>query len=357
MFRRDAFNQRFNLTDLLVAKLGVVLQRAQDDFIQSHVNLHFSGRGLEFPAGQLAGKHLVKNHAQRVDVGAVIHLARCLNLLRRHVLRRAHDLAGAGQFPDWGTVSRSRLVRQRGFRFSRCNCRIIVAAAGTARHRPHNLRQPEIRHLHAAAPVEQEIFRLDIAVDDTLVMGELEGITNLGHDGQRFPRGDAPGVEQLPQIHAIHKFHEEKVEAIRAAKFVDSDDTGMVEFGEGSGFTGEALGKRGIVADVGREDFESHDAVELLLSRLVDSTHAALTDKLENFELGKPGRKFGQRGRGEAGCFAAGIRAGGKRPLHQARRAKALGRTGIQRFAALRTDGATVHALYYSIPGSRLPTF
>jgi hypothetical protein len=52
----------------------------------------------------------------------------------------------------------------------------------------HNFRQPEIRHLHAAAAVEQDIFRLDVAVDDALVVRELQRVANLRHDRQRFAR-------------------------------------------------------------------------------------------------------------------------------------------------------------------------
>ena len=49
-------------------------------------------------------------------------------------------------------------------------------------------------------------------MDDALVMRELQRVANLRHDGQRLARRNAAGVEQLPQVHAVHKFHEEIVE-------------------------------------------------------------------------------------------------------------------------------------------------
>jgi hypothetical protein len=46
-------------------------------------------------------------------------------------------------------------------------------------------------------------------VDDALVVRELQRVANLRHDGQRLARRNASGVQQLPQVHAVHEFHEE----------------------------------------------------------------------------------------------------------------------------------------------------
>jgi hypothetical protein len=49
-------------------------------------------------------------------------------------------------------------------------------------------------------------------MNDALVVRELQRVANLRHDGQRLARGNATGVEQLAQVHAVHEFHEEEVE-------------------------------------------------------------------------------------------------------------------------------------------------
>ncbi len=82
---------------------------------------------------------------------------------------------------------------------------------GGGRVGPNNLRQAKIRHLHATATIQQDVLRFDVAMDDALVVRELEGVADLRHDGQRLPRGDAPGVEELPQVHAVHELHEEVI--------------------------------------------------------------------------------------------------------------------------------------------------
>ena len=188
----DGFHHRFHFADLLVAEFGIFFQRAQNNFIQPHVNVNLVRRRFDLLAGQFAGKHLVKHHAQRVNVRAVIHLARRGDLLRRHVIRRAQD-AGRAVLLRGPNVWADRQVSPTRFGFN-------------------NFRQAKIRHLHAAPAIQQNVLRLDVAVDDALVVRKLERVANLRHDGQRLARGNAAAREQLPQVHAVHEFHEEEVE-------------------------------------------------------------------------------------------------------------------------------------------------
>jgi hypothetical protein len=71
-----------------------LLQSAQDNLVEAHIDLHpaKAGRGrLELRAGKFAGEHFVEHDAERVDVGAGIDLLRRGGLLRSHVARRAGD--------------------------------------------------------------------------------------------------------------------------------------------------------------------------------------------------------------------------------------------------------------------------
>ena len=62
--RGDRFQHRLHLTDLLVAELWFLFQRAQHDFIEAHINLDFSGGRLDAFAGEFAGEDFVKNDAE-----------------------------------------------------------------------------------------------------------------------------------------------------------------------------------------------------------------------------------------------------------------------------------------------------
>jgi hypothetical protein len=65
---RDRLDLRLDLADLLVAAGGFALKGAEDDFVEAHVDEHLAAGRLERFAGpalgQLAGEHLVEDHAE-----------------------------------------------------------------------------------------------------------------------------------------------------------------------------------------------------------------------------------------------------------------------------------------------------
>ena len=174
-------------------------------------------RQREAAQRQLPGQHLVEDDAQRVDVGPVIDLQRPLHLLRGHVVQRAHHLPRPGQREVAGVAAQQ-------------------------------LGQAEVGDLHAALAVQQDVLRLDVAVDDALLVGVLQGVADLRHDPQRLLRLQVAVAQQLPQVDAVHVLHDEVVEAAGLAEIVDGDDVGMAEPGQGAGLAVEALGEGGVAA-------------------------------------------------------------------------------------------------------------
>ena len=65
----DPLHVRFHLRRLLVAPLGLLFQRAEDDFVQAQVDFDLARRRGELAQRQFPGKHFVKHHAERVDAG------------------------------------------------------------------------------------------------------------------------------------------------------------------------------------------------------------------------------------------------------------------------------------------------
>ena len=98
-----------------------------------------------------AGQQLVQGQPQRVDVGTGV--AAALEPLGGHVADRAHDVAGAGQ----------------------------VAVAG-------DLGQAEVGDPDRAVGVEQEVRRLDVAVQDAVLVGVVEGLGDLKPDPRHASR-------------------------------------------------------------------------------------------------------------------------------------------------------------------------
>src|SRR5688572_26329292 len=88
---------RFELSCVLLAQLALALQSTQNNFIDALVQRRSGGRRLETANGQLAREHLVKHDAEGINVSAMIDVAGFLQLLWRHVMRRAERSASPGE--------------------------------------------------------------------------------------------------------------------------------------------------------------------------------------------------------------------------------------------------------------------
>ena len=115
--------------------------------------------------GRPQRQQLVQRRAQRVDVGAVVDRhALGQRLLRAHVTQRAHQVARH---------------RQAG---------LAVLHVG----------QAEVGHPQLAAPVQQQVGRLDVAMDDAQLVGVVQRLgrldAQLGHAAEVCPAAAGANV-------------------------------------------------------------------------------------------------------------------------------------------------------------------
>jgi hypothetical protein len=109
-----------------------------------------------------AGQQFVEQHAERIDVGARVDVEpRHLRLLGRHVLGRAEDLR---------VLREQRLLGQLG--------------AG----RLGDAEVDHLRHRHAVVQRHQHVARLDVAMDDALVVRVLDRLADLGEQFEPLRR-------------------------------------------------------------------------------------------------------------------------------------------------------------------------
>jgi hypothetical protein len=185
----------------------------------------------------LPSQHLVEDDSDRVQVGGGGH-RRPASLFRRQVLRRPHDRAG---------------LRHLG--------------------RPR-ARDAEVRHLQPLA--DQDVVRLDIAVDDSVAMREakrfehLERVRDRMADGQRTARED-----QLLQAPALDDLHGDVVRPLGLAAVVDRDDVGMREARGGLRLATEALDEELVVRVAVVQDLDRHAPAEVLVLGQIDVGHPA----------------------------------------------------------------------------------
>ena len=135
--------------------------------------------------------------------------------------------------------------------------------------------------------VEQQIFRLDVAVDHALFMGVLQGLTYRRHDRQRLLRVHFSVLQQVAQIYPVDIFHDEVVKPVGFTKIVNGHDVGVAHLCQKLGLALETPGKVDVSLPLTGQHLDGHHPVERLLTRLVDDPHTATTQALQNLELWK----------------------------------------------------------------------
>ena len=217
------------------AVLGVLAEQAEDQGIEGGRNalvpgarrdgggvqvLGDDGQRVVGQEGQAAGDQFVEHDAQGVEVGAAV-----VRLAQRQFRCQVKDGAGDGAFDRnaGGDAPGQAEIAQLG---------------GGTRPRQGILAQ-------------QDVLRLEVAVDDAPGVGVLQGGAHLAGDGQDlFQRSRAAIVQRR----ALHQLHDDKwqrargVLAVRDPGFsciVDGDDVGVIEPGSRLGLAkqaGAALG-------------------------------------------------------------------------------------------------------------------
>ncbi len=200
--------------------------------------------------GFLPVRELVEHDAGGKDVGAPVDLL-SLDLLRRHVGRRADDGADLG--------------------------RLGLVALGLV-----HARHAEIGELGVALGVDHDVGRLDVAMDDARLVREFERIQQLGHQAEnRAEVVPLVGVEVVLELLALDVLHHDVREIALGSEVVHLHDVAVVEPRDGAHFTLEAHGNhaRGFLIELAGEDgLDRHPAAQVRVEAVVHQTHRPLAE-------------------------------------------------------------------------------
>ncbi|HEY0178894.1 MAG TPA: hypothetical protein VGC30_04575 [Dokdonella sp.] len=232
--------------------------------------------------GPLAGQQFEQQHAERVDVG-----------------RGRHRLA-------------AELFGRRVVRRERCDGEFGRAWRG----RVEQLRDAEVEQLHGAGGVDEDVGRLQVAVDDQVAVRIGDGLADLSEQRESFGERRAPFVAVVAQRTSFDEFHHRVRTALRRRAAVEqARDARMVEPREDVALGMEAAALAvGLAAQQLQRDAMLERAVGAL--RRVHLAHAAAADQRADAPRTEPRsrreRRCGRRGRNEFGC-------GGRRVEHALR--------------------------------------
>ncbi len=200
-----------------------------------------------------AGQKVVEDRPQAVDVG------RCRDrpavcLLGCHVGRRAEHGAGSREA--------AALVDPLG--------------------------QTEVCNQRAAVGVDQDIGRLQVAVDDASPVSVIDGASDVGQQTDRSAGVGAKPGKLGSEAAAGEKSHAEVRLSEAPTDFVDRNDLRMLKLRYGLSLGPESadFGLGGEPA--GEDHFQGHDPVETDLSRPIHHTHATPRDFLDQLVIAEP---------------------------------------------------------------------
>jgi hypothetical protein len=173
---------------------------------------------------RLAAQELVQDDAQRVHVGAGVRRY-ALGLLGAEVGGGADDRPGA--------------------------CQLLGVVEGTG--------DAKVHHLHAAVGGQQDVARLDVAVEHAGMVGDGECGGRLGGDlGSSACQQRAFGAADVAQGPPLDELHHHVVGLAVLAPVEDRHDVGVAEVGGGLGLAAEPGDEGVVLGELRVEDLDRH---------------------------------------------------------------------------------------------------
>jgi hypothetical protein len=116
-------------------------------------------------------------------------------------------------------------------------------------------------------------------MDDPLVVGVGEGVGHLEGDGTGLLRGKELFFEEKSfEILAGKELHDDVMGIFLFGNIIDPNNMGMIQAGEGAGFSLKPLQEGGITSILRMQDLDGDRPVEGRMDRLIDYPHAAAGD-------------------------------------------------------------------------------
>src|SRR5262249_6197292 len=223
--------------------------------------------------GRRAGQELVKQDAQGIDVAARVDAPGTdVRLFGAHVLRRAHDRTDQ----RFGGLVGQRLLDRLG-----------------------DAEVDDLRERLALVPRDQDVGRLDVAVDDALLVGVLDRLADRHEQFQALADRQTVVVAEAGDRYALDQLHHEVRPAVgRGTRVEYPGDVEVVHQGQGLAL-GLETGHDVFTVPAGLDDLQPDPAADgFFLLGQVDGPHAAVADLLEQAvrSEARPRALVGRRG-------------------------------------------------------------
>ena len=172
-----------------------------------------------------------------------------------------------------------------------------VAAGGGGVDRP-----AEVGDLDLALGADEEVLRLDVAVDDVLLVAVGQGLAEVGNVPGRGALGEAAAVGQLLVQFASGTVLEDEVDPLGVEEVAEhAEDVAIAQVGLDLDLAAELVLDAGLEQLGLLQDLESNDVLGTLLASQVDGTELAAAEGLADLKVVEGPLASG------AGAFGLGI--------------------------------------------------
>src|SRR4029077_15885934 len=169
---------------------------------------------------------------------------------------------------------------------SRTDRQGVLPWRGRASALRHELCETEIKKLHLTTFGGENISGLDVAVDDGFRVGRIESVGNLvAIIGNAFDIQGLSGNAVLEGL-SFKDLHDNEVLAFKLVYIVDRANVGMIQRRSGPGFSLKTLDGEMILGNLFGEELHGDAAAKFEIFSLVNHTHAAATQLLQNAVVG-----------------------------------------------------------------------
>ena len=142
--------------------------------------------------------------------------------------------------------------------------------------------QAEIEKLGVAVEFDEDVGRLDVAMNHAFGVRGGKGVGDL--DGKGEQDFDLQGLsgDAVLEGHAFEKFHGDEGLIIVLADLVDRADVGVVQRRSGTGLAAETFERVRIAGNVSRKEFQGDKSAQADVFGLVDYAHASAAEFLDD---------------------------------------------------------------------------
>ena len=141
----------------------------------------------------------------------------------------------------------------------------------------------EVQNFDLSFVGKHDIFRLDVAVNNALLVGGYQSFGALDGDGEEFVQGQRL-AQALTQVLAFHILQNQEYLALLFKNIVDSGDVRIAEAGCAFGFFEKTMAVKRVRAQGGRETLQCDGALKSGVLCAVDLTHTAFAKSFADAE-------------------------------------------------------------------------